>query len=585
MDGDGYNPSPLHIAAYHGQLGTFQTLLDLGADIHYRDPEGGTLLHSVARGCWKRNNAYLASDSGTFRQHEHEASESLGHQHEEIALKLIGLGLDPMDNRYSVLKDTPLTLTVERGNLKVVQALLNDKGIEIEHDLESLDPNLSRQIKKQKAREEPHLLSVSYANRAGETAFHKVALAGHLDVLKYLYKHAISEEQGENIIDSLDINVLDKSGYSPLAYAVYGDHPDVVDYLISIGADINCKVIHSKSIRAKTRNKGYQVQLESGQILTLVQLACCAISPRALQVLIKHGLSCDVYATTRFGDRVGLMSLAWLSTFDAYRVGKNMKRSSSTRLNIKPDSDEYAKLNSLVSVVAEQASDINDYLPGLQKIKRTMVHCAIYWKQNSLLLKLVSNPRVNLEIKDHDGKNALQIVMEPLDMRYFELLPVLITHGANVNIPLTMWEKTKTVTTPLARAVKTKKSFLVKMLLKKGAHNDENMTYTLLPSAELKTVYQDEIPDDIIQMLLLTDHSLKVFYDIHIKSTRMRYLPKETRKAVQDRQSLVLTLKRHARRVIRNQLMNSDMVKKLPLPTLMKDFLCIPELNACTPVW
>ena len=36
VDGDGYNPSPLHVAAYHGQLGTFQMLLDLGADIHYR---------------------------------------------------------------------------------------------------------------------------------------------------------------------------------------------------------------------------------------------------------------------------------------------------------------------------------------------------------------------------------------------------------------------------------------------------------------------------------------------------------------------------------------------------------------------
>lgn len=67
--------------------------------------------------------------------------------------------------------------------------------------------------------------------------FHRAAEVGHLEVLRILveYNENMTREMINQICEG------DKKGFGPIHFAVYYNHPKIVEYLLSIGADVRLR--------------------------------------------------------------------------------------------------------------------------------------------------------------------------------------------------------------------------------------------------------------------------------------------------------------------------------------------------------
>ena len=112
---------PIHIAAYHGQLDAFKALLSLNADVTSKNVHKGTLLHTVCAGSWTR----LPDNYYSIKIFDNSYTTlGMSTEHEAVLLNLVELGLDV--NARDSTGNTPLYIAMERGNTKVIKALITN---------------------------------------------------------------------------------------------------------------------------------------------------------------------------------------------------------------------------------------------------------------------------------------------------------------------------------------------------------------------------------------------------------------------------------------------------------------------------
>jgi ankyrin repeat protein len=223
---------PLHHASYLGHFDIIRTLVERGADLDVQDSDGDTPIQ-------------LASLSG----------------HHEAVRFLLGRGANPSigDNEWR----TPLHSAAEEGSIELVKVLV-ERG----EDLDVQDSDGDTPI---------HLASLSnhyetvrfllgkganpnLGDKEGRTPLHSVAAEGHIQLLKLLIHWGVdieaTESDGQFLLHAtaswnlyeatkllpekdvnVNVNVLDCDGWTPLFYAAFSGHLDIVKLLLNLGAD------------------------------------------------------------------------------------------------------------------------------------------------------------------------------------------------------------------------------------------------------------------------------------------------------------------------------------------------------------
>jgi cytohesin len=163
-DDKGY--SSLEYASNKGHLKVVEYLNEKGAKVKYADSKKATALHHAA---------YMG--------------------HYDIVKRLVKKGADvdaQTDKGY-----TPVERAAYRGHVNVVTYLYEHKA------------------------------DVYKATKSGDTPLHMAAFSGSLDVVEYLSK-----------IEDFNPNVKEKRGYTPMHYAAYKNHFEVVKFLATHGGDV-----------------------------------------------------------------------------------------------------------------------------------------------------------------------------------------------------------------------------------------------------------------------------------------------------------------------------------------------------------
>jgi ankyrin repeat protein len=126
--------------------------------------------------------------------------------------------------------DTALLIAVRQGSVKVTQVLLSTPGVNLDARSRNGDTSLMlAAFKKDLAVARALIEKGAEINRPGWTALHYAATVGSLPIVRLLLDH-------DAYIDAESPNKT-----TPLMMAARGGHRDVIDYLISQGADLDAK--------------------------------------------------------------------------------------------------------------------------------------------------------------------------------------------------------------------------------------------------------------------------------------------------------------------------------------------------------
>nr|XP_054774562.1 ankyrin-3-like [Lytechinus pictus] len=212
----------LHVAAEEGHEDIVKFLVVQGADVNAECDLGQTALHAVMH-----NDQCISA-----------VAEGMGHLNIVKYLIEEGSKIDKQDYRGY----TPLHIAAAKGYLEIVKYLTDQKCSVKEVDNAGLTP-LSLAAK------HGHLDTVKYLadGRVDEKAAYSVASrSGHRDIVEFfMYRILLRSASSHGDLDTLrhllhkgfDINSCFGKGWTPLDYAIQNDKCEVIDYLLTNGAN------------------------------------------------------------------------------------------------------------------------------------------------------------------------------------------------------------------------------------------------------------------------------------------------------------------------------------------------------------
>jgi ankyrin repeat protein len=192
--------TPLHWAAFHGQLAAVKALIDAGADVKAKNNYG----------------PFLPGDLGTVF-----GSSNL--QDPVVLLQVHGINTADMQNGY-----TPLDLTLFASRHKEIVDLLLDKGADVNAQASSGATPLFWAVMRDQKDDVLTLLNkganVNLADGYGDTILDCALHRGFGSLVSILVEHGA------------DVNAIDQSMHRPLTYALGMDDNRTAQYLKQHGA-------------------------------------------------------------------------------------------------------------------------------------------------------------------------------------------------------------------------------------------------------------------------------------------------------------------------------------------------------------
>ncbi|XP_063970070.1 ankyrin-1-like isoform X2 [Lytechinus pictus] len=272
----------LHVAAEEGHQDIVKFLVVQGADVNAECDLSQTALHAVMH-----NDQCISA-----------AATGMGHLNIVKYLIEEGSKIDKRDHRGY----TPLHIAAAKGYLEIVKYLTGQKCSVKEVDNAGLTP-LSLAAK------HGHLDTVKYLadGRVDEKAACSVASrSGHRDIAEFfVYRILLRSASSHGDLDTLrhllhkgfDINSCFGKGWTPLEYAIQNDKCEVIDYLLTNGAN-QCneesplymasrlghldavKVLISRGISVNVESHGGQIPLHAASATGRIQV---------VKILIENG--------------------------------------------------------------------------------------------------------------------------------------------------------------------------------------------------------------------------------------------------------------------------------------------------------
>ena len=226
--------TPLILAAGRGHIDILLYLIDYDADVNQKDCRKRAALHYASeRGDLKVVKAILSKGAEIDVEDDNRCTPLMlaaGMGHIDILLYLIGHGAHVDVYKKDHSKRTALHYASERGDLKVVEALLS-KGAEI--DLEDEDCCTALMLAARSRHSDillyliDHGADVKRKDGCKRTALHYASERGDLKIVEAL------------LSKGADIDVEDKDGYTPLILAISNNHIAEAGVLITNGAGID----------------------------------------------------------------------------------------------------------------------------------------------------------------------------------------------------------------------------------------------------------------------------------------------------------------------------------------------------------
>ncbi|KAG7300671.1 hypothetical protein JYU34_014995 [Plutella xylostella] len=215
--------TPLHLCVKHKAEVALQELVNsshesdpFAATVDVRDFEGNTVLQAAVEAGWVFGvcvaleagaDVTIKALDGDTPIHAAAALGDLGVLQEILS---VAKQKDSIDLQNSC-RETALFKAISAGNVDCVKAILAEGA------------------------------NITIALSKDYTVFHRAAELGHLEILKTLVEH-----ENEAHIDMINIRgSCNKMGFSPLHYAVFFNHPECVEYLLSKGADVRIRTCTS----------------------------------------------------------------------------------------------------------------------------------------------------------------------------------------------------------------------------------------------------------------------------------------------------------------------------------------------------
>jgi ankyrin repeat protein len=225
--------TPLHVAAYVGNLAAVHALIEQGAKLDGFNYLGATALHLAASRGYLEIIQVLNQHGATLHLQD-RAGQSALHLaicvgHLAVVKQLLSYGLDP--NIIDQYGDTSLHLAAYYGNSVMIKTLLEfNANINVRNHRQvtplqlAATSGISDAVK---ALLTGRNLQINAADLEGNTALHQAVSVGNLDMVRAL------SAQGAKI------NVRNQQGISPLYLAISLRRIEMAQFLMIQGGDVN----------------------------------------------------------------------------------------------------------------------------------------------------------------------------------------------------------------------------------------------------------------------------------------------------------------------------------------------------------
>ncbi|OZH54327.1 hypothetical protein AFK68_11665 [Hydrocoleum sp. CS-953] len=230
---------------------------------------------------------------------------------------------------------------------------------------------------------------------------------------------------------SQNINSTDAKGNTQLHNAIQDNESEVIDILISNGAQVNAKnnndntPLHyagkSQEITALLINKGADVNAKNNQGITPLHNSR---RRGVAEILITHGA--DINAQ----DKKGKTPLHYLVTNDSQSAAElliNQRANINAKDNNNQTPLDYVRSQEMAKLMISSGAKFGDSDISANSGKYSLLHEAVALGNKNLIELLIANG-VDINIQDEDGNTALHYGKDNQ-----EITQLLIANGANVN--------------------------------------------------------------------------------------------------------------------------------------------------------
>lgn len=222
----------MHDVVVHGDLAAVNALLDKGVDPNIPDPDGLTALHRACTENYLNIASALVAKGADIKMQDNDwwtplhAAANSGNW--RICNLLLTNGADVL--AVNAEGDLPIDLVADTKVEGVIQREMEGKGVKSEDEIEAVREALANKMMDDMKSIVADGKDINEARQWGATYLHVACCNGYNDIVQYLLEQP-----------SINPNISDKDGNTPLHHAVFFCQYECVMYLVAKGADLSTK--------------------------------------------------------------------------------------------------------------------------------------------------------------------------------------------------------------------------------------------------------------------------------------------------------------------------------------------------------